>query len=224
MRATKKSSARAALMLSCLSCGACDLRSRWNEVRGDPYPLDRVERSADADAGIACDPSQLTTYEGTSISYTPPLRIAEPFEARLKRFEALVRQLGQEVYGRGPDRILNAGTYSCRTVAHRPNRYSEHALGNAIDVTGFHFPPTNEDAGTPLDLPERLQRAFTVTIAANWPDPENPDAAGTHHSRFFTRLSARLQDGPFRSTIGPTDPNHRTHLHLDMAPWRYMNL
>ena len=184
-----------------------------------------------------CGSQQLSVYGGTRIKLEPRITAAEPFQARVARFEELVARLGQEVYGRAPSRILNAGAYACRRVEHRQGRVSEHAFGNALDVTGFRFPalPTGRSASRngaaevvqwDQALPKPLQRAFTLTVLRDYPPQSGvSEEVALRHREFFEKLARALRSTKlFRSAIGPADPRHRTHLHLDMGPWTYLDL
>jgi hypothetical protein len=196
-------------------------RNRW---AGDPYALDELPRNATPDAGIECHPELLLSYRGDHVKLEPPARIAEPFRERLQRFERALSEIGVAVYGRAPSRIMHAGAYACRQIAHRQERLSEHALGNAIDVTGFRFPALAASNET-FELPARLRAPFVVTVARDWNGNDSGGEAAGRHRQFFEALARTLRERPlFRSAIGPADPNHQTHLHLDMAPWSYVRL
>src|SRR6478752_2439893 len=84
-----------------VATSACTL-AELNQLTGDSYALDAMDRSP------------------------PPSAVAPPFAARLEQFEELLAQLGQQVYGRAPTKILHAGTYVCRDVANQTIRLSEH--------------------------------------------------------------------------------------------------
>jgi hypothetical protein len=217
---------RLRVVVAVLALSACNPfsaaeRNRW---AGDPYALDEFPRNASPDERVECHPELLVSYGGAQVKLEPPARIAEPFRERLQRFERVVSEIGIAVYGRAPSRILHAGTYACRQIAHRQERLSEHALGNAIDVTGFRFPALAEPTAT-FELPSRLRAPFAVTVARDWNGKEREGEAARRHRQFFEALARTLRERPlFRSAIGPADPNHQTHLHLDMAPWSYVRL
>src|SRR3954471_7720779 len=105
---------------------------------GDGYELDGTDRSP-APGATRCHPEALVIYRGTWLALQPPSQVAPAFAARLERFEEVLVQLGQQVYGRRPSAILHVGTYACRATEQHSARLSEHALGNAIDITGFRF-------------------------------------------------------------------------------------
>jgi hypothetical protein len=202
------------LALLLVGCSRGGLSALFNEVRGEPYPLDALSREAGPDAG--CPTVELTTYTG---SFSPALRVTPAFAERLTRFERISGELARSMFGRAPARIRHAGAYLCRPIRQRSERWSEHALGNAVDVTGFDFPRLPRgDAGVG-PLPPRLQRPFEIRVGKHWHAGEDEPLRGA----FLHQLSDRLDD-VFRGMIGPADPNHRTHLHFDMGPWRYRRL
>jgi hypothetical protein len=208
------------LGLALSSCTWAEL----NQLAGEPYTLDAVDRTP-KESGPRCHPESLIRYRGTWLQLEPPSPVAPPFASRLERFEELLMQLGPQVYGRAPTKILHAGTYACREVAGRPEHLSEHALGNAIDVTGFLFPALPAASAQKAQLPPRLRGAFTVTVFRDYEPPPHPTEVTAYHQRFFARLTRELKQGDvFRGVIGPPDSAHRTHLHLDMAPWTYRRL
>jgi hypothetical protein len=210
------------VLLTSLACNPFSAAG-YNQLRGDAYPLDELDRNVGEGGAPSCKPEELVLYRGDTVKLEPPSSIAVPFRERLQRFERAVTELGLAVYGRAPTRILHAGTYACRRVGHRDYRLSEHALGNAIDVTGFRFPALPKESTA--SLPKKLRAPFVVTVSRDW-TPADPHAeVAAAHARFFEQLAALLRERDlFRGAIGPADPNHETHLHLDMRPWPYRRL
>jgi hypothetical protein len=217
-----------ALAANAPSLGSCDraaLVSRFNATRGDPYPLDDVDRTLPTDGGVICPEVELMTFRGERVRFAPAVRVIEPFAERLRRFEAALSEVSLRHYGRAPRVVVNEGAYSCRAVRHRAYRLSEHALGNAIDVVGFDFGPldahTEVEGGT-LGVPAALRGVLRVRIENHWKAGSGEAAAV--HARFLDELVTVLAEREvFRSILGPSHPTHRTHLHLDMAPWKYVN-
>ncbi|HYP77343.1 MAG TPA: extensin family protein [Polyangiaceae bacterium] len=206
-----------------VATSACTL-AELNQLTGDSYALDAMDRSPPPSAGPRCHPEALIRYRGTWVKLEPSSAVAPPFAARLEQFEELLAQLGQQVYGRAPTKILHAGTYVCRDVANQTTHLSEHALGNAIDVTGFSFPALPATAESPASLPPRLRSSFRVMVLQDYA-PKSVTPTNELHQRFFSLLIQALNEREiFRGMIGPPDPTHRTHLHLDMAPWPYRRL
>lgn len=200
------------------------LLAHWNALRGDPYPLDAVERFVDdPEEALSCAPEAMVDYPGTHLRFRGAVKIDPAFQERLERFERLAVETAKEVYGREPRRIQHFGAFSCRKSRTRSHRLSEHALGNAVDVSGFQFGPAARDEALPEGVPKHLKGAFQVKVLQHW-GAEKP-AAATVHARFLRLLTERLsEDDTFRVMIGPARPDHRDHLHFDMSPWRYVYL
>jgi hypothetical protein len=198
------------------------LWARWNALRGEPYALDGVERRLEKGGRPPCDPKSLVSYPGTAIRYHGALAVSEPFKERLARFEQVVAEVAREIYGREPRRIRHYGAYSCRHTRKRSWLVSEHALGNALDVTGFDFGPATKEQPLLEELPKQLRHSFQVRIAKHWSATQG---TGEIHARFLARLTQRLEerDDIFRSMFGPGHGNHDDHLHLDVSPWRHVD-
>lgn len=244
------------LVSSALALSACDLVQPFQGLVREPYALDELSRTVTADESLQCDRESLVRYEGELVTFEPALSVARPFVERLKRLERAVVEKGRDHYGRAPSKILNAGAFACRRVGHRPERLSEHALGNAVDITGFRFPPLAESQGdvqedglptqrtsssgssasrasTPGQpeapsasrVPEQLKAEFVVTVRDDWQAGPGVKKVAQVHQLFFRSLAQVIREKDmFRSAIGPPEPKHETHLHLDMAPWGTMRL
>lgn len=200
-----------------------ELWARWNALRGDAYELDSVDRRLDDGERAACDPKSMVSYRGSRLRYAGALTISEPFKARLERFEHVVAEVALEVYGREPSRIRHYGAYSCRSTRNRSWVVSEHALGNALDVVGFDFGSATKQQPLTDGLPVALKHPFQVRVGRHW-----GKSAGTSaiHARFLELLTDRLRerDDVFRCMFGPGHGGHDDHLHLDVAPYRYVDL
>lgn len=193
----------------------------FNRLRGDAYPLDDVARRLEPKTRVQCDPKALTAYNGTSVAYAGQVLVDPAFVERLKRFEEVVVEVSQEVYGRAPAKLIHAGAYSCRTSRNRTTRISEHALGNALDVVGFSF---NGVSKAQREATPALARGyFRVSVSQHW-NAERSEV-GRLHRHFLRTLADRVVDaGVFRVALGPSHPGHSDHLHFDMSPWTYTNL
>jgi hypothetical protein len=212
------------LSLLLASCGQGSGVSALNQVRGDPYPLDELDRDTVSEA---CPELPLITYAGTSVRYPRPVRIVAPLVSHLARLERLAVQLATGIYGRAPTTLMHAGTYVCRPIRARVGRWSEHALGNAIDLVGFGFvalpksPPGTADPGK--DLPKGLRGRFEVRVGRDW--HQKDDEVSKLHAHFLHALAITLaNEHTFRGLIGPPDPDHLGHLHLDMGPWQLVRM
>jgi hypothetical protein len=201
-----------------------DWWATWNRWRGDPYELDSIERWLAQGEKPSCDARSLVSYSGTTIRYAGSVLVREPFRERLRRFEQVVADAAEEIYGRPPRRLLHYGTYSCRSTRNRSRLLSEHALGNAIDVAGFDFGPLPKRRSLPPGLEPSLRGSFRVSVARHW--SARPGAVEQTHQRFLRVLGARLRARTdiFRSMYGPDHGGHDDHLHLDVSPFRYVDL
>lgn len=99
--------------------------------------------------------------------------------------------------GRGLTRMTVAAHYACRTRNSRPGaRLSEHAKGNAIDISAFSF-----------------RDGTRVTVLEGWNGPRR--------DRRMLRQMHRSACGPFGTVLGPeSDRFHRDHFHFDVADYR----
>jgi hypothetical protein len=204
-----------------LSRGA--LFSAWNALRGDPYPLDAADRWLEPGARLKCDRTSLVSYRGTSLRYHGAVLVSPAFQERLARFEEVVREVAKEVYGRAPHRIRHLGAFSCRSTRNRSRLVSEHALGNALDLAGFDFGAATKATALAEGLPGALRHPFQVRVGRHWGATAG---AGAVHARFLATLTERLRERSdvFRSMFGPGHGGHDDHLHLDVSPWRYVDL
>lgn len=190
----------------------------------DDYELDALDRSGPARGKKpACEHDAIVAYRGKIVRYEVPASVHRAFVPRLERFERIVAEVGAEVYGRAPKLLHHAGGYMCRTSWR--GRMSEHAFGNALDVDGFTFAPLSKSElaelksrGIELSAAER--RGFRVDVGETW-RATAPSRAQA--KRFFALLLERVRarHDVFRGMIGPPDPAHTTHLHLDAGPWTF---
>lgn len=179
--------------------------------RSEEYAFDGLPR--ELDGALSCPDVALVEYAGASIRLQPTARVAAPFRQRLIELEQVVRATALPLYGRAPSALLIAASYDCRPVTGNRKRLSEHALGNAIDISGFRF-----DAD-----PATGEAAFDVRIDRHW--NARGDAVVTRHARFLRSLTQTLLERDiFRTLLGPAHPDHKDHFHFDMAPHHYVEL
>lgn len=212
---------RAALLLTtaALVGGLAVGGPAWAEG-GDSYPLDAIPRTVEARGRVRCPDLGLVSYAGEILPYHRRLRIYAGFREHLVRFEALVRDVAIEIYGRAPRRIVHIGAYNCRRIRAYPTVLSEHGLGNGIDIAGFDFASLPRGQKLPQGLPRALSRAFKVRMVDHWEGGRREVAKV--HQRFLQTLARRLVERQdiFRVLLGPAWPGHRKHFHFDMAPYR----
>jgi hypothetical protein len=214
----------AASLPGCVS--GLETLSWWNALRGDPYPLDEVSRYVERGetrrlARVDCSETVVTSYSGEHVRYERPVRVAESFQPKLQAFEAVVAEVAREYYGRAPRRVLHLGAFACRTVRGRSNRLSEHALGNAIDVSGFEFTAARKSDTVPEGIPAKLRRPFVVSVRRHFRH-EAEEGVDALHRQFLRTVVARVRaEGIFRGIIGPGRRGHDGHLHFDYGRWTY---
>ncbi|MEO0325877.1 MAG: extensin family protein [Myxococcota bacterium] len=183
------------------------------------YKLDGVPRFLEERVRLRCPGPEIVRYQGSTVRFRNPLRVHYAFVERVARFEEVVAEVAETIYVRPPRRIVHHGAYNCRMVRGRRRRVSEHALGNAIDLTGFAFGPLgNREA--PEGMPDFFRRSFSVNVRDHWSPRYRRD---TRHAIFLHTLIDRLSERPdiFRGIVGPPQRRHLAHIHLDAAPWRY---
>ena len=213
---------------SLLSLSNSELWAAWNSLRGDAYELDSVERFLEDGQRVECKPQALVRHSGSLFRYQSSAQVDPAFRDRLIRFEQLVAEVAAEVYGRAPTRLHHLGTYNCRPSRNRSYRMSEHALGNAIDISGFDFARGKKQSSLSAGLPAQLHGPFQVRVSRHWNADVGDTAVVTSvaaiHSRFLRELSSRLvaRSDIFRGMIGPSHRGHADHFHFDMSPWRYV--
>lgn len=126
------------------------------------------------------------------------VRLSQPATLGRRTLGTLDRWLRSEAIpiignrGGGLVAIRVPSHYACRTRNSRPGaRLSEHAKGNAIDISAFI-----------------LADGTTLTVLNDW------------DSRVMKRLHASAC-GPFGTVLGPnSDRHHRDHFHFDVADYR----
>lgn len=202
------------------------LRAAWNELRGDAYPLDEVERWVEPGQHVTCDKAGLVGYRGTTLRYAGSVLVDPAFRERLARFEQVAAETAREVYGREPRLVRHYGAFSCRSTRNRSYVLSEHALGNALDLVGFDFGPASKSQPLLAGLPKPLKWSFQVRVARDWRPANGASPSSALHARFLALLTERLREREdiFRCMFGPGHGGHDDHLHLDAAPWRYVDL
>lgn len=107
-----------------------------------------------------------------------------------------VDELAQKRFGSGVKSVTHFGTYSCRRQnGNSSGKWSEHAYGNAWDVSGFV-----------------LDNGVKISIQKHW-------SKGTSDQRRFLRDARDKACGIFRVTLSPDfNAAHHDHFHFDMGP------
>lgn len=191
----------------------------------EPIALDAIPRQLAEGQKFACPAVDKERYGGTLMKLSPVALVNAEFAARLAKFEAVVRDVAVEVYGRAPRKLITLGTYNCRPIRLYPNWISEHGLANAIDIAGFVFPAATKAERKLLakDAPRGLAGAFTITVEKHWKGGKGLAAL---HRTFLLRLTEELvkRTDIFRMILGPGYPGHHNHFHFDLSPYRMVEV
>jgi hypothetical protein len=187
------------------------------------YPLDDLSRDVPEGDDLGCPRVEVAAYRGDVLRYRPEVWVNAAFRARLVAFERVVRDVGIEVYGRAPERILQLGGYGCRRMREHAHLLSEHVFGNAIDIEGFDFGHLGKDQKLPPGLDRTFANGFGVRVVSDW---GKKNGWASVHARFLRTLIQRLagRDDVFRVLLGPGFPGHKNHFHFDMATFRVVQV
>jgi hypothetical protein len=140
-------------------------------------------------------PLKVAALETDGVRFAPNPTIGCPLAAALDAWLAeAVQPAAIAWFGLPVIEIDQLDAYSCRPVDNIPGeKLSEHAFGNAIDIAGF-----------------KLADGRTVTVKRDFRSRE-PRARGFLHE-IFAAACAR-----FKTALGPGEPLHDDHFHLDLA-------
>ncbi len=144
--------------------------------------------------GVAA-PVLLTSVRGaTAVDMTPSATVNCQVAAAVDRWmESAVQPAAQRYLGGRITGVRVAAAYACRGRNNDPRAdLSEHAFGNAIDISAFR------------------------TEKGEWVEVEPAAAAGPMAGRFLDEVRAAAC-GPFTTVLGPGVPLHNDHFHLDLA-------
>ncbi|MBV8492415.1 MAG: extensin family protein [Alphaproteobacteria bacterium] len=174
-----------------LSGRACLARLSAHDVAYRPVDIgDPVDSHCQVDTAV-----KISRIHAT---FNHPVTMSCALADRLDEFERdVVQPLALDELGSRASRIDQLGSYSCRRQNSRlAGRWSQHALGQAIDIAGF-----------------RLADGTTVSVDRDWSE------AGAK-GRFLHRLAAKACR--YFSVVLTPDSNaeHYNHLHLDIGPDR----
>ncbi len=186
----------AALLLAALSACVGGHGETLGGLCGVPGVVGE-ERAPFRDGG-ACGiarPVSITRVAGISLSQ--PALVSCPTVRALDRWVRGAAIPAAEARGERLVSMRVAASYACRTRNSRPGaRISEHAKGNAIDLSAFTF-----------------ASGRTVTVLEGW--------NGGRRDRRMLRRMHGAACGTFGTVLGPeADRFHRDHLHFDVAGYR----
>ena len=134
----------------------------------------------------------------TGVKYNRPPHVSASFAVKLAAFEATVQEVAGIWFNQRVARIEHLGTYVCRSVAGANGRISQHAIGNAIDISAFV-----------------LKNGVRVSVKRDFVLANQPVQKAAQH--FLREVVERLrEEGTFGVVLTPDwDASHRDHLHLD---------
>lgn len=146
----------------------------------------------------------------TGLRWNKPPHVNARFALKLLTFETILQDEAQRAFAQPVRQVVQLGTYVCRDIAGTAGSISEHASGNAIDVTALVLRD-----GRRVDVKRDFARGGI--------EPRTP--AGT----FLASLIARLRaERVFSVILTPDwDARHANHLHLDdsarFSLWRWVS-
>lgn len=147
------------------------------------------------DHGGGCSTFGTVHLTGVSVPVSNITAIQCPLARALTLWtQSTVQSAARLWFGSAVSRVESMGSYSCRRIAGgASNKLSEHATGNAVDISGFV-----------------LADGRRITVAKGW--------QGAEDEQGFLRA---VHDGGcnhFRTVLGPDyNAAHFDHLHFDMG-------
>ena len=162
------------------------------DARGVRYRLAAVPVSSGP-----CSVENPVRVTATAVPWNQPAVLTCALAARVNRFLAEAAEpLARRYLATDIARLDHVGAYSCRPVEGMAGRWSEHASGRALDVSGF-----------------LMKDGERVTVEHDW-------RAGGPRSAFLHALAKRACDY-FNVVLTPdSDKLHYNHFHLDIGRWR----
>ena len=139
-------------------------------------------------------PLKVSALEDGSIRVGPSATLGCPMTTMLEDwFRNAVQPAAMAWFGAPVVQIKQLSNYACRSIDSIPGKkLSEHAFGNAIDIASF-----------------TLANGRDVTVKSGW--------GGAADERGFLREVEATACATFKTTLGPGEPYHGDHFHLDLA-------
>lgn len=142
-------------------------------------------------ASNGCGYDDAVALTGGALSKTPAMRCATAV-AYATWMRHVVQPAAERRLGARVASVRTFGAYSCRDIAGRPGRRSQHATANAIDVAGFD-----------------LADGRSVTLISHW---------GRGEQGRFLREARDGACGLFAGVLSPDwNAAHADHFHLDLG-------
>ncbi|THF56027.1 extensin-like domain-containing protein [Ollibium composti] len=152
-------------------------------------------RKAEHDAAIGCSmPYPVAVKKLDTAGLSPDAEMNCAMAEAAARFLAdVVEPAARVELGSGLKSVEQASAFVCRP-RHNGQKLSEHAFGNALDISAFVL-----DDGTRIEI-----------------GPAPPEK----QAKFLARVR-QAACGPFKTVLGPgSDADHARHFHLDLEPRR----
>jgi hypothetical protein len=129
------------------------------------------------------------------VAVTPVPAVGCPMAAALEAWLTLsVQPAALGWFGVPVVEIQELAAYACRPVNNLPGeKLSEHAFGNAIDIAAF-----------------KLANGRVITVKRDY-------RLGDRRARGFLREIFATACAQFKTALGPGEPYHEDHFHLDLA-------
>ncbi len=151
-----------------------------------------------------CGAKQVLRYQRgpTAIRYSTSPRLTCTAAVALLKFEAIVQEEAERVFGRKVVAIEQMGTYNCRSISAYPDWVSQHSFAHAIDIKRF-----------------TLQGGRDVSVQKHY--GRGPDIPAHKEGQFLRAVARRIvQEQAFNVVLTPNfDRAHHNHFHLDMASY-----
>lgn len=150
-------------------------------------------RKAEHDAAIGCSmPYPLAVGKLGAFEIAPNAEMNCAMAEAAARFLAdVVEPAAKAEFGSGLKSVEQASAFVCRP-RHNGQKLSEHAFGNALDISAFVL-----DDGTRIEI-----------------GPAPPE----RQAKFLAKVR-EAACGPFKTVLGPgSDADHAAHFHLDLEP------
>lgn len=159
--------------------------------------VDFEEHKPEHDPEIGCSIPYPITLEtlGKSIAIGPETELNCEMAEAAARFAAdVIQPAAKAEFGADLRSIGQASAFVCRP-RHGTRKLSEHAFGNALDISSF-----------------TLSDGRKIEIG-----PAPPEKDGE-----FLNAVRKAACGPFKTVLGPgSDADHSLHFHLDLEPRRH---
>ena len=183
-----------------LAIGLCIFLAACGGGNSDADDIDRTGLHAEK-LGSVSGPGRCGVENAYRVNSAAGVRLTQPATLSRKTMNRLDNWLRTQAIpaignrGGGLVAIQVPSHYACRTRNSIPGaRLSEHALGNAIDISAFI-----------------LADGSRITVLGGWRGED---------SRLLKRLHASAC-GPFGTVLGPNaDRHHQDHFHFDVAGYR----